>query len=506
MSAIQTFSVNRKPFVAPRYLSVVRSEGFSTFGDAILALPLPSAVSEKENELASTAAASPVGKRKKRLEEDEAQGGGGSAAATAAAAGGGDGSTYVEGALVVRKYEALTSRPRALAAVTRMLTLQQQLPCTGSTSPIVPILDAYVESSRREDIYVVTPQYPTTLAALLVSGSTQLAAEQVLFIMHEVACAVQSLNRLGVVAGEIRPEAIFLIPHKLGCPGSVLLGDFSMCHHVSESLQDDLKYLDPSVGPPPPPTSVPLRALGEEDALRLTEVAVASPHACYRAPEWALELVGSVGYAADVWALGSLFIEMLTRRPLWASERCNAAEYIGRVSQLLGYPADDSYITNASAKALWKATSASWHPVGVASLLSMRPEDTHTRSMLLLAKKMLCLEPSRRMDIDDVLRHPLLRQFSGDRSGAQSPSASSPLRGTAGTLPGSPGALHHQGSAAEGGPKGFRAHNVTNGSDSPTVARSTAQGNAADPSWAVKVSDRPALLKALYGDCVRVLQ
>lgn len=552
MTSIQTFSVNRKPFVAPRYLSVVRSEGFSGFGDAILALPLPSAIPLHDDDDATAFGSSPTKSataKKRRQAEDEsaASAGSSSAAATAAAAaGGGDSSGFVEGAVVVRKFEALPSRPRALAAVTRMLALQQRLPNAQESAEVlclVPILDAYVESSSRHDVYVVVPHYPTTLAALLSSRSTaQLSSDQILFILHQVASAVKCLHRLGAVVGEIRPEAIFLSPEKLGAPGSVRFGDFSLCHLAKESLQNDVKLLDPSL--PPPLLAATLSAGTVEDSivvgssgstppLLLAEVTVTSPETCYRAPEWALELIDHIGPAADVWALGALLVEMMAKRPLWTSDKRTTVEYLEKVSQMFGYPHhDDAFMQNKTAQTLWKSTSLSWQPIGVASLLSVRKDDASARQMLLLAKKLLHLDPSKRLDMDELLHHPLLRGFtaasqgtlgvatsSPSAAGGGGPTASSPARGqqhnsgsggnatttsfnttmnTGGAQRGGAGASHVNESAFGGGGGGAVQSPKSHGSHHPTHF-------SFDPTWAISVHDRASLLEALYTECVRVL-
>lgn len=414
----------------PPYLTVVRSEGFSAFGDCILTYPTADAV--------------------KSIASDNDSGG------DAAIGGVSSVGRDTKNALLVRKFSNATEHLRDLATLSRLLALHVTIPDTEAIR-LMPIVDAYVESSHRDNVYIVTPAFLTNAAEVL-RGSVSLVSQQILFIAYEIALVVKYFHSKGIVLGEIRPEAIMIDPVALGTPGSVRFSDFSLCHLATEGLNAVIKPLDPTRDSDPQ-RRVQSRAL------------------CYRSPEWALELTETVGLASDMWALGCLLVELVTKKPLFSLRSGNdVREYAELLSGLLPFPDDSTYMTNAVARDFLKRTCEGRQPVGVASIAS-GGTDPMTRQIFLLVKRMIAVDPSKRVTIEEFLHHPLMQQ-TALVFGAQP--AVGPSTTTVGASPG----------------KGVK---VGNNDDQPGTSQASVPSQlTVTTSWAVCPTDRQALMCSLY--------
>jgi serine/threonine protein kinase len=335
---LQTYSVNRSPFSVPDFLDVISSEGVSAFQDVIRA-------SAKHSVLRSLSTSDDPSRRPEKK------------------------------FFLVRKYPNVLGSHRTMRILGRVLSLHAVLPADAPN--ILPVVAAYSDSSRREDIYCVTPAMSMTLAEALRNPAAFTRAHA-LFVVGEVAQAVQYLHRSSICVGDIRPESV-LVNSNLATKNSVVIADFTVCHLATESI-DTLRLLDANAAP-------------------TKEETISCPQLCYRAPEWVLYFGEAVGTEADVWSLGCLLLESLTGRPLFFCPSNSVNEYVNKLTEALPVPEDLSFIKNSVAREVLAAVAQTKRPSGLAGLLG----GATPRHLLLLVKRMLVINPAKRITIDEFI-------------------------------------------------------------------------------------------------------
>lgn len=125
----------------------------------------------------------------------------------------------------------------------------------------------------------------------------------------------------------------------------------------------------------------------------------------YRSPELLLG-AKTYGAAVDMWSVGCIFGELLTREPLLQGK--NEVDQISKVFELCGVPSDDSWpgfrrLPNARSLRLPK-TAAS-----VGSVVRARFPNLTTAGAGLLSD-LLSLDPARRPTARDMLQHEYFHQ------------------------------------------------------------------------------------------------
>ena len=153
--------------------------------------------------------------------------------------------------------------------------------------------------------------------------------------------------------------------------GQLKIADFGMARYV---------------GDPPPP--------------RLTQLVVTL---WYRAPEL---LLGAAAYdaAVDMWSVGCIFGEFLTREPILQGK--NEVEQVTKAFELCGIPTEESWpgfrrLPNARGLKLPRTTAGS-------AVRARFPGMTNAGTDLLNA--LLALDPRRRPSARDMLQHEYFRQ------------------------------------------------------------------------------------------------
>jgi len=142
----------------------------------------------------------------------------------------------------------------------------------------------------------------------------------------------------------------------------------------------------------------------------------------YRAPEI---LLGGKQYSTpvDVWSIGCIFSEMVTRTPLFPGD--SEIDQLFRIFRILGTPTEETW-PGISQYPDYKTSFPTWSP---------QPLKNAAKGMdplgLDLLSKMLVYEPSKRISARDALRHPFfddlnaMKQSSAAAAAAQSGSQSS---------------------------------------------------------------------------------
>jgi cell division cycle 2-like protein len=125
----------------------------------------------------------------------------------------------------------------------------------------------------------------------------------------------------------------------------------------------------------------------------------------YRAPELLLG-AEKYGTAVDMWSIGCIFGELLTKEPLLQGK--NEVDELSKIFELCGIPTEDSWpgfkrLPNARSLRLPK------NPVSQGSVIRARfPFLTSAGSALLVS--LLELNPARRPSAKEVLEHPFFKE------------------------------------------------------------------------------------------------
>lgn len=122
----------------------------------------------------------------------------------------------------------------------------------------------------------------------------------------------------------------------------------------------------------------------------------------YRAPEI---LLGTRKYACavDVWSIGCIFAELVTRRPLFPGD--SEIDELFRIFRVLGTPNEATW-PGVTSMPDYKTTFPNWPPQPISS--SVPGLDASGCDLL---SKMLCYEPSSRISAKAAMQHPCLAEY-----------------------------------------------------------------------------------------------
>ncbi|OAP54654.1 hypothetical protein AYL99_11102 [Fonsecaea erecta] len=187
-------------------------------------------------------------------------------------------------------------------------------------------------------------------------------------LMRQITAGVAHLHAHWILHRDLKTSNLLLNNR-----GEVKLADFGMARYTSL---------------PPPP--------------KLTQLVVTL---WYRAPELLLG-AEEYGVAVDVWSLGCVFAELLTKEPLFPGR--NEVDQLSKIFALLGTPTREAwpgFRSLPNAKAL--------HPVLSSpspSRLTAAKFPYLTSAGLRLLSSLLALNPAARPAATDVLAHPYFRE------------------------------------------------------------------------------------------------
>lgn len=210
-------------------------------------------------------------------------------------------------------------------------------------------------------VCLVTPYYDHDLYNFI--GGRPLPTPTVRHVLRQAAAGLSYLHSMGVIHRDFKSSNIFL-----GRDGHVVIADLGQAvHHTPD------------------------------DARPLT------PQQCskwYRAPEL---LFGSTSYDAkvDVWALGVVLVEMSTGRPPFMQE--GDILQLGAILQYSGTPSKSNW---PGALRLPDYRKVRFNPTSAQSIDTLLPDADP--ALKDLADKMLQADPTRRIGVQEVLRHPFM--------------------------------------------------------------------------------------------------
>lgn len=221
------------------------------------------------------------------------------------------------------------------------------------------------------DVYIVTTRMDQDLQSIVFS-KTPLNDDQTQWILYQCFAGLKYLHSAGVVHRDLKPANLLIDLESC----EVKICDFGLSRIIEEADPDD-----------------PNGEGAEGQTLYVVT-------RWYRAPE---VLLGYTHYDSriDLWSLGCIMGELLYRRPLLNGD--NFVNQLEKINDFLGTPSEDDiwYVTNEKARnfmmnVLPKRTGADMS----AKFPGATPE------AIDLIKKLLAVDPRKRLDTDGALAHP----------------------------------------------------------------------------------------------------
>jgi mitogen-activated protein kinase 1/3 len=223
-----------------------------------------------------------------------------------------------------------------------------------------------------DDVYIVSEMMETDMHRVIYSKQP-LSPEQVQYFLYQILCGLHYVHSTGVIHRDLKPSNLLV---NANC--DLKLCDFGLSRGVA------------NVG-----------GEGEVGVIAddLTEYVVTR---WYRAPEIMLSCP-SYGGMIDMWSVGCIFGEMLGRKPMFPGS--DYLHQLKLIMKVVGTPTEEGlgFVTNAKARRfvlnMTKYESA--------NLMETYPNASAEGADLL--RKMLHLDPNRRITVAAALDHPYFR-------------------------------------------------------------------------------------------------
>lgn len=236
------------------------------------------------------------------------------------------------------------------------------------------------DTSKIENIFLVLEFLEHDLKSILEDMPQPFLASEVKTLLLQLAGGVAYLHDHWVLHRDLKTSNLLLNNR-----GQLKIADFGMARYV---------------GDPPP---------------RLTQLVVTL---WYRAPELLLG-ASTYGEAVDMWSVGCIFGELLTREPLLQGK--NEVEELTKIFELCGIPTDDTwpgFRRLPNARSLRLPPSSRGNTTG-SVIRAKFPLLTAAGASLL--NSLLSLDPARRPSAKEMLDHEYFRQDPRPKSEAMFP-------------------------------------------------------------------------------------
>lgn len=270
---------------------------------------------------------------------------------------------------IQKAFDDLTDAKRILRELKIMKHLGDHKHILGVTDILPP-----VSLASFEDVYIVSDAMATDLHRVIYSRHA-LSNEHVAYFMYQLICALKYMHSANVIHRDLKPSNVLVNGN---C--ELRICDFGLARGLA------------------PP---------EEDVeTELTEYVVTR---WYRAPEI---MLGCMNYSGDVdvWALGCIFAEMISRKPLFPGQ--DYIDQLHLIMNTLGAPKheDLGFLSNPRARKFMESEHAK-RGSDVPKPLASHFKTSLNRDALDLMTRMLVMNPADRISVDEALAHPYFRSI-----------------------------------------------------------------------------------------------
>lgn len=281
------------------------------------------------------------------------------------------------GEVVALKRLKLDANDRAGVPVTGLREIQLLKDCAHRN--VVELREVVVGDRRPIDnILLVLEFVEHDLKSILEDMPQPFLASEVKTLLRQLAAGVSYLHGRWILHRDLKTSNLLLNNR-----GQLKIADFGMARYVEEDSG------------------------GSSSTAKLTALVVTL---WYRAPELLLG-ARTYGRAVDMWSVGCIFGELLTREPLLQGK--NEADELARIFDLCGVPTDTTWpgfrrLPNARALRL-PPLSSQHHQQSTTTAIRGKFPLLTTAGCSLLAS-LLSLDPDKRPTADEMLDHEYFRQ------------------------------------------------------------------------------------------------
>jgi serine/threonine protein kinase len=241
-------------------------------------------------------------------------------------------------------------------------------------SPQIISLKDLSMCTAKDELYMMMELADTDLHRLIQS-SCPLTEGHIRVIMYQVLSGVKAMHDNGVLHRDLKPGNLLL---NKDC--ELKITDFGLARMMPKQVHAEREQAA-SDAPP-----------------MMTEYVVTR---WYRPPELMLAPNGSYDGAVDMWSVGCILGELVSRKPLFPGT--DFMDQLTRVFQVLPVPAPDErgYVIEKDALKFLSSL-----PPPAPGALETKLGDTPGPQALDLLRKLLCFNPKERISADAALAHP----------------------------------------------------------------------------------------------------
>jgi len=221
--------------------------------------------------------------------------------------------------------------------------------------------------NKFDDIYIVTDRMDTDLQRIIYSNQT-LTEQHVQFLMYQLLSAVHYCASANVLHRDLKPSNILV---NSACELRVC--DFGLARGMEAAAEDLTMYV-------------------------VTR--------WYRAPELILACDNYSG-AIDMWSVGCIFAELMSRKPLFAGE--DFLHQLRLICEVLGSPSNEDLAFMSEGSANRYLRDMEFQPRK--PWRELKGLENASGEAIDLLDKLLTFSPKKRLSALEALRHPFLKTY-----------------------------------------------------------------------------------------------
>mmetsp|Transcript_5536 Transcript_5536/g.7638 ORF Transcript_5536/g.7638 Transcript_5536/m.7638 type:complete len:383 (+) Transcript_5536:143-1291(+) len=251
--------------------------------------------------------------------------------------------------------------------ILRELKLLRHFDAHENVINVIDCMTIPPNTTRFRDVYIVTRLFESDMDRIISSGQP-LSDQHFQYFLFQILRGLKFIHSANVLHRDMKPSNLLV---NANC--DLAICDFGLA-----------------------------RGFEDESREELTEYVVTR---WYRAPELLCEC-STYGKGVDIWSVGCIFAEMLTRRPFFQGR--TPQHQLQVIINKLGMPSEEDleFVEHRTAR----NTILSLGKVEPPPFASLFNEDTNPLAVDLV-QKMILINPAKRITVEDALGHEYLREL-----------------------------------------------------------------------------------------------